>query len=140
MDPGKKRTGRERKKKLIIAIYADVFNDQKKTKNYPVQAIDGTILNNNEDLEKWFANWNEQYPGIYYADFSASVAQWNFIYDNNIKEWLMRYKLHNKNNIHSFASLFEDLPAKWVDLISFIGDIHQIATDEYIKERKIYGN
>jgi len=96
-----------------------VYENQRVIKDYPVYTVSGLQINNETELEQWFLNWHEKHNFIYYYDFSC-VARWDFIFDNKIDEWIVRYNLLKSNNIQSYSNVFDELPAIWIQGLDVI--------------------
>lgn len=103
----------------MIAIWALGYKKECIDNDYPVYTVYKQQINNDEELEEWFANWYEKYPNIYFNDFSL-VGRWSYIFDEQIDEWIMRYNFLKSYNISSYGNTFDDLPAIWVDALNIM--------------------
>jgi len=124
----KRKHDRITKKKLRIAVWALVYENKCENRKYPLYTVEREKINSDEELESWFVNWETAHPVTYYLDFSL-VGRWKYIFDYDIDEWIMRYNLLKSNNINSYSNLFDDLPAIWVEVLSFINNEFSLAME-----------
>ena len=54
------------------------------------------------------------------VDYMTFIRHSPPIYTEEIGEYLMRYRMLNQHNIYSYGNVFDDLPAKWVDVLTIM--------------------
>lgn len=70
-------------------------------------------------------------------DFVLQCNDWEYVYTPEVNDIMARYSLFKTHNVHSFGSLYDELPALWVDCLNLIGN----EADKAVEcKRKIDGN
>jgi len=100
-------------------------------REFPLQTQIGTF-ENEKDVEQWLiTNTESGYPHEYAACIKASQV----IYTHQIEEYLIRYKMQKLYNIYSYSQNFDEIPADWIDMLSYIDS----CVNEALKEKKRLG-
>jgi len=90
------------------------------------------IFENEQDINQWLLNNNESgYP----HDYAAFIKSSEVIYTPQIQEYLIRYKMQKEHNIFSYSQNFDNVPAEWIDLLSWI----DICMGEALQEKQKLG-
>ena len=81
----------------------------------PVNTTWGTI-NDEQDIETWLSKADKYYA----LDYCYFIGYAPFVYTPEVKEYITRYNLLKNHGIKSYSEFFEDLPAKWIDVLDFM--------------------
>jgi len=72
---------------------------------------------NEQAVEQWLlTNEDPCYP----HDYAALIKASQVIYSPEIAEYLTRYKMQKQYNIYSYSQNFDEIPADWIDMLSWI--------------------
>jgi hypothetical protein len=66
-------------------------------------------------------------PQELFFDFRLHCNDFEQVFTPEINEWIHRYNMLKNNNVHSYGSLYDELPAKWVDILSLVENNYQKA-------------
>jgi len=97
-------------------------------REFPLNTQIGTF-ENEQDVERWLlTNEESNFP----FDYGYLIKASQVIYTPQIQEYLIRYKMQKEYNIFSYSQNFDEIPADWVDMLSWI----DICMNEALKEKR----
>jgi hypothetical protein len=100
-------------------------------KEFPLHTQIGTF-ENEKNVEDWIlTNSDPAYP----YDYGHLIKASNVIYSPEIQEYLIRYKMQKQYNIYSYSQNFDEIPADWVDILSWI----DVCMNEALEEKQRLG-
>ena len=76
------------------------------------------VFHNDEELASWLTYQNDS--SIYAYDYIKLICNPDFIYTNFTNEVLTRYALFKNYNVYSYSNKFEELPARWIDMLGIL--------------------
>jgi len=99
-------------------------------KEFPIDTQIG-VFQNEDDLNKWILAQDNS--GIYGIDY-ALIGHAPFVFTPFVQECLSRYNFQKKGYT-SYSTHFDDLPAIWVETVSFIDSEIEKAMEKKRHER-----
>ena len=82
------------------------------------------MFNDESDIIEWMME--QKSSQVLAVDYITFIRYAPLIYTDEIGEYLMRYKMLKEYNIKSYGDMLDDLPAKWVDVLSLIdSEVHK---------------
>lgn len=93
--------------------------------SFPIKTQIGEF-HNEQDIIEWMLNASDSQ--VLAIDYFTFIKYSPLIFTPEINEYLMRYGLLKNHNIHSYGNVLDDLPAKWVDVLSLIESEYNKAT------------
>ena len=95
-------------------------------KEFPMSTQIG-YFENEKDVEKWLLNNDEKgFP----HDYAAFIKDASIIYTPDILEYLVRYKMQKNYNIYSYSQNFDEIPADYLEILTWIDTCMQEALEE----------
>ena len=90
-------------------------------KQFPIDIQIGTFQNEN-DIELWMNNqWHFNNEIIEFTPIDYCLIQHSpFIYTESIDDIITRYSLFKTHGIISFSNNYDEMPAKWIDILNLI--------------------
>ena len=82
-----------------------------------------------KSVETWLLNNDD--PG-YPHDYAACIKASQVILSPRIEEYLIRYKMQKHYNIYSYSQNFDEIPADWIEMLSYIDG----CVNEALEEKK----
>ena len=100
-------------------------------REFPLQTQLGTF-ETEYDVEQWLLNNDEiGFP----HDYAALIKASQIIVTPRVEEYLIRYKMQKQYNIYSYSQVLEEIPAEWVDMLSYM----DFTVNEALEEKKRLG-
>ena len=100
-------------------------------KEFPLTTQIG-IFETQRDIEQWLLENDEiGYP----HDYAALIKDLQTIVTPRVEEYLIRYKMQKQYNIYSYSQVLEEIPAEWVDMLSYM----DFTVNEALEEKKRLG-
>lgn len=94
-------------------------------REYPFKSYQKNMLFTcDEDIDKWLIDDGNVHS------YCALIKSESYIFTPQIQEYLIRYKMQNNFGITSYSSSFEEVPARWIDMLNFIETEIQSASKE----------
>ena len=97
-------------------------------KEFPLQTQIG-IFENEKDVEQWLIEDGSPY------DYGYLIKASQVVHTPQVEEYLVRYKMQKQYNIYSYSQNFDDIPADWIDMLSYI----DICVNEALEEKQRIG-
>ncbi|MHA2055026.1 MAG: hypothetical protein ACW99F_15680 [Candidatus Hodarchaeales archaeon] len=85
--------------------------------------FDGTFLNIHH-LEKWLLENGNPF------DYGYLIKASQVIYTPDIQEYLIRYKMQKEYNIFSYSQNFDEIPADYIEMLTWIDQCMNEALQE----------
>ena len=85
-------------------------------KDYPLYTQIGTFYSRDE-IRKWLSDSTQRL--IYCEDYAYFIKDTEFIYTPEISDIINRYQMQ-ENGYVSFSNIYDELPAKWPDIVRII--------------------
>jgi hypothetical protein len=100
-------------------------------REYPIKTQIG-YFPNREGLEEWFEEWKPGTEIEAYFDFTL-ISDWKFIFTPDVEMCFSRHGMQNRFGVYSYSQRFDDLPAKWIDILVIIDNAMQAANESIRK-------
>ena len=114
-----------------MVVWCDILKMTIEPKEYPLHTQIGTF-ETMQDVEKWLlTNEEPAYP----YDYAALIKDSSVIITPKIEEYLIRYKMQKQYNIYSYSQNFDEIPADWLDMLSWL----DICVGEALEEKQRLG-
>jgi len=97
-------------------------------REFPLNTQIGMFANEQE-VEQWILTDGDPY------EYASLIKVSQTIYSPQIAEYLIRYKMQKQHNIYSYSQNFDEIPAEWIDMLSYI----EMCVDEATKEKQRLG-
>lgn len=99
---------------MIIAVWASVNNKKSRT---------------DIDPEKWLEREiKDEYT--FFGDYCLEIGNFEWIFTDDIRDLLTRFRYFKEYKIPSFSLLFDDLPAYWIDAVEIMENSFALAVRE----------
>ena len=89
-----------------------------KLHKYPIKSQIG-IFNHEKEIEEYVMKKNSS-AGLFFS--YMLINEDSFIYTNDVNEYLMRYNMLKNYKFYSYSQNLDELPAKWIDVITLIDE------------------
>ena len=97
-------------------------------REFPLETQLGT-LENEQAVEKWLLEDGDPH------EYAALIKASQVIYNPEVNEYLMRYKMQKQYNIYSYSQNFDEIPADYIDMLGYI----DVCVNEALEEKKRLG-